>query len=147
MIYVYLFVMAVCAVGVVIERKDWKEKPEVTDRTQEVLSEVAKLSAASEHNHKVLLELHDSAAERVDSLAKKIEYLEVKTQNQKPPQVSVSVPEKIAVSIVSLPRIKGDLSLSTPVGKRMRVLHAPGVVKRKPATFESVKKQIEGLSK
>ena len=136
--WIGLFVIAVGVVMVFIDptvKKLWPEEPKLVaepkpirdERVDKILSQVETLQATC--NHELLLTA-------LEQLSKKYEALDLVLKNQR----QVKIPDRIQVSLV------GPVELTTKIP--LKVIHKAGVKKPKPpATFESVKKQLEGLSK
>lgn len=147
--YLAFLGMAVCAVVIFIDSDPFylwapKAEPRVEavnppDPSLEEIRRITKELEGECSNDRVM-----TAIERVE---RKLDAFELTIKGQKH-VVNLTVPDTFKTEIVTPIEVKGSMSLSTPPGKRLRVLHrdAKGMPTRKQQ-LEKVKKQIEGLSR
>lgn len=115
-----------------------KPTPTVDPRTDQILREVSVLQSQFEE----LLKRDNPLLETVERLEKKAQLFEMQMNNIK----QVKFPGEMRVKFDGPLEVKGDLGVHPT--KKFQVQHqAVKFPKQKPATLESVKKQIDGLSK
>jgi hypothetical protein len=146
--WIGLAVMVVGAIVVFIDpafKNLWKKDPPKVEiakhapddkQLRDILDKISVLESACDRSPTIIA---------IEQLSKKIEYLEVKIQNQRPPKVDVHFPDHVGVSMVTPVEIKGTTAIVTP--RPIKVLHRQVQKPSKKVMLDKVKKQIEGLSK
>lgn len=152
MSWIGLAIMLVGAIVVFIDpafKKHWKDEPEVVvqqakpdPRIDELLRQQGEMKLAIEA-------MQQASVERAEKTAHRMEYLEQKVQNQKPPVVQVQMPERLSVDIVSLPDVKGEVAVKPVKGQPLRLFNRAIVppLKARQIKLGAVKRKIEELSK